>query len=171
MLEINAMARDNGCNAQFISSFTTISIPHVVRKMEVESRCLSEECHMLLPVMQTKLQPTSSANLLSSWYLGSITRRICRSLHILTQSTDIHGLPAADCDHNIEELTCGLRRIHIRSNVGIVLHALLEDAHAVVVAANGIVWVVERRRNFRVCVDEDVRLSDISAGLERRSRD
>lgn len=108
--------------------------------------------------MAYSLQSPSRANLLSSGDTLRIPIRIRRDLHLLAKLADIHCLPAADILHLGKELGGGTCRVHICGDIGVVNSALLEDADAVVVVADGIMRVVEGRGDLAVGIDQDVRL-------------
>ena len=100
----------------------------------------------------TPLQTASSTDLASLTDLLGITVGVRGALHLLAQLPDVHVLPAADPLHLGEKLGRGLGRVHVGGNVGVESGALLEDADAVVVRADGVMGVVERLGNLLVGV-------------------
>ena len=104
------------------------------------------------------LQTTGSANAAGFRHLCGVPVRVCRDLHLLAQRPNGHRLPAADLLHLGKELCGGLGWVHVGGDVGIVDGALLENADAVVIRANGVMGVLERCRNVAIGVDLDARL-------------
>lgn len=101
---------------------------------------------------------TSLADSLGLLDALSVAVGVGRDLDGLAELADVHGLPAADADHLVEELTGGAGGVHVGGDVGVEGGALLEDADAVVVAAHLVVRVVQGLGNCLVGVDEDVGL-------------
>lgn len=102
--------------------------------------------------------PSSLANLGGLRHPLGIAVRVSRDLDLLAELADSHGLPARDALHLGKELVGGARGVHVGGDVGVVDGALLEDADAVVVGADGVVRVLERGGHLFVGVDLDAGL-------------
>ena len=101
---------------------------------------------------------SSVADLSGLAYVLAVRGWDCRLLYLLAQRGNVHCLPSADTLHNLVELLSRASGVHIALNVGVELGSLLENANAVVVLADAVVSVVQRRRYGVVGQDLDARL-------------
>lgn len=93
------------------------------------------------------LQPGGGADGAGLPRVLAVGGRDGRDLHLLAQHGDVHGLPAADAGHLLQEQAGGAGGVHVALDALVVDGALLEDADAVVVGAAAVVGVAEGRRH------------------------
>lgn len=104
------------------------------------------------------LQATSLADLGGKANLLAIPVGVSRALDLLAQSADSNVLPVLDALHLGIELTGGAVRSHRALDVFVDGGTLLEETDRVVVAADAVVGVLHRLRDFLVGVHDQSRL-------------
>ena len=101
---------------------------------------------------------TGPANLVGEVGPVAVRRGLLGNLHRLAQRRDVHPLPVANRLHAVDELAGAAVGAHVAGNVLVPLSALLVEADAVVVSAEAVAWVLERRGHGIVGQDAHARL-------------
>ena len=135
-------------------SYAVLQIPPAPRPKDLWCR----DMYSKLCATSSGLKATSSTDRLCLASVLAVGRGNCRPLHGLAELSDIHGLPALDGRHALEEQARGASRVHVALDVLVVHRSLLEDADAIVIGALAVVVVLQRSRHFVVCEDLNLRL-------------